>query len=108
MAQARRDENRVTTLLGVSSIDGSTTALVGADPETEEIHTKERPLTSLIDEADSSTTYIGYATIGSATASAVWRIKKISTVSTVTTIAWAGGSQAFSNIWNNRAALSYS
>jgi len=61
-----------------------------------------------IDEADSSTTYVGWAPIGSSTSSAVWRIKKIYTSGTVTTITWADGNAKFDNVWDNRASLSYS
>ena len=34
MAQAKRDENRVTTLIGVSSVDLSTPANVAVNPTT--------------------------------------------------------------------------
>ena len=55
-----------------------------------------------------STTYIGEADPGSALASAVWRIKRIQVVGDVSTILWADGNSNFDNVWNNRAALSYS
>ena len=61
-----------------------------------------------LDEASSTVTYIGEAAIGSATSEALWRIKKLTVSGSVTGITWAGGSQAFTNIWDNRAALSYS
>lgn len=34
MAQAARDSNRITTMIGVSSADGSTPARVAVDPVT--------------------------------------------------------------------------
>lgn len=55
-----------------------------------------------------STTYIGEADPGSALASAVWRIKRIQVVGDVSTILWADGNSDFDNVWDNRAALSYS
>jgi len=61
-----------------------------------------------LDEASSTVTYVGEATIGSATSGALWRIKKLTVSGSVTGITWAGGSQAFENIFDNRAALSYS
>ena len=108
MAQAKRDENRVTTLLGVSTIDGRTPTLIYANPYSNAILTDSNSYLTKIDEPDSSTTYIGNAAISSSTASGVWQIKKISVSGTVTTISWAGGTDAFSNIWDNRASLSYS
>lgn len=61
-----------------------------------------------IDEADASTTYFGFASPGSANASAVWRIKRMSVSGNVTTIEFADGNTNFDNVWNNRASLSYS
>jgi hypothetical protein len=34
MAESQRDQNRVTTLIGVSSVDGVTTVLVAVNPVT--------------------------------------------------------------------------
>jgi len=62
----------------------------------------------LIDDASATTTYIGKAPIGTATSAAKWQIQKISSSGTVTTIAWAAGSNHFGQIWDNRASLSYS
>ena len=63
--------------------------------------------TTRIDEASATVTYIGDAAIGSSTASALWRIKKIDTTSG-TSITFADGNGNFDNIWDNRASLSYS
>lgn len=63
---------------------------------------------TLVDEYDSSTTYVGKALIGTSTSDAQWQIKKISVAGTVTTIGYAGGTDAFANIWDNRLSLSYS
>jgi len=53
--------------------------------------------------------YQGRAVGGSSKASAVWQIKKFSyTGSNLTDIQWAGGDQAFDNVWDDRAGLSYS
>ena len=63
-----------------------------------------------VDAVDANTTYIGYCAMGSGTntAGAVWRIKKVAVAGVVTTITWADGDDNFDNIWDNRAALSYS
>ena len=53
--------------------------------------------------------YIGLASPGALTSAAVWKIKKLVYVGTgVTEILWADGSNAFNQIWDNYAALSYS
>ena len=57
------------------------------------------------------TTYIGYAVEGTATTAATWAIKKIvidNTNGCDAAITWADGDKSFDNIWDNRAALSYS
>lgn len=64
--------------------------------------------TSLIDEVSSSVTYLGKAQIGSATSDSSWQIQKISVSGTVTTIAWADGTDAFTNVWDDRASYTYS
>jgi hypothetical protein len=50
--------------------------------------------------------YLGEAAIGSATSSAVWRIKKIDST-TGTSITWAG-TGTFDQVWDNYASLTYS
>jgi hypothetical protein len=66
------------------------------------------PRTTLIDQVDSNTTYIGVGKTGEATSSAVWQIRKLLTSGTVTTIKYANGSDAYNQIWDNRSSLSYS
>lgn len=60
-----------------------------------------------IDEASATVTYIGNALCGSVTSAAVWQIKKIDSASG-TSITFADGDPQFNNIWDNRAALTYS
>lgn len=64
--------------------------------------------TTKVDVVDSSTTYIGTSQIGTSVSSAGWQIKKITVSGSVTSIAWAGASDAFTNVWDDRASLSYS
>lgn len=61
-----------------------------------------------IDEASSSITYIGKAGIGVSTSSASWQIKKILTSGSVTSITYAGGTDNYDQVWNDRSGLSYS
>jgi hypothetical protein len=63
----------------------------------------------VVDLANQATViYIGWATEGTATSTAEWRIKRISIASDVYTIEWADGNYSFDNEWDNRATLSYS
>lgn len=66
------------------------------------------PLTTRLDEASASVTYIGKAIIGTLDAGATWQIQKMSVSGSVTSITWADGNQNFDNVWNDRAGLSYS
>lgn len=61
-----------------------------------------------IDQANATTTYVGEAQIGSATSSAVWKIKKIVCADSDLTITYADGNKNYDNIWDNRASLNYS
>lgn len=63
-------------------------------------------LTTLVDE-EGSTTYIGKALPGTATSAAEWKIQRIVTSGEDLEITWAD-SASFSQIWDNRASLSYS
>jgi hypothetical protein len=62
---------------------------------------------TIVDEADASTTYVGYAIPGNATSAAVWKIKRIHIVGTETIITYAGSNALFDKVWDDRASLSY-
>ena len=65
-------------------------------------------LKTIIDEASSTVTYVGYAEQGASLGASVWLIKKIdSDVSGDTMITWAGSAK-FDQEWDERTALSYS
>lgn len=57
-------------------------------------------------ETVGSIDYVGEAAIGTATSSALWRIKKIDSTSGLV-LTWAG-TGVFNQIWDNRASLTYS
>lgn len=64
---------------------------------------------SLRFDGDSPTVnYVGEASFGAVTSSAVWRIKKITYTGDSLSITWANGTDEYNNIWDNRASLSYS
>lgn len=58
-----------------------------------------------IDDSNEPITYIGKAPIGSSTSAAVWQIAKLDTSSGLIKT-WAG-SAGFTQIWDNRAGLTY-
>lgn len=62
--------------------------------------------------SDSATTanvtYVGIADCGTATSAARWKIFKVDETTTDTAIVtYADGNEAFDNIWDNRASLTY-
>lgn len=62
-------------------------------------------------DANDNAEYVGEAPPGTATSDARWRIMKISYDgnNNATSILWANGeSSKFTQIWDNRASLSYS
>ena len=62
-----------------------------------------------LDVASSTVTYLGNAVEGTATSSALWQIKRLTSTSAGNlTIEYPAGSSSYINIWNNRASLSYS
>lgn len=61
----------------------------------------------LIDESTSDT-YIGNTKPGTASSSALWRIRKIAVAAGVTSIKFADGDDQYDNVWDNRLSLSYS
>jgi hypothetical protein len=110
MANAVRDSNYVTTIMGVDEATGTTPTNIKVTPNGEVLvndgGTSE--LLMKIDEADASTTYVGEASIGTATSASTWKIKKISVSSTITTIGWAGGVATYTKVWDDRASYVYS
>lgn len=62
-----------------------------------------------LDVASSTVTYVGNAAIGSLTSASVWKIKRLtSTVGGNLSIKYAAGVATYSQVWDNRASLSYS
>lgn len=70
--------------------------------------TQNIPNYVLLDEVDANTLYIGESKPGTDTASALWRIRKLLTTGTVTSIQFADGDDLFDNIWADRTSLNYS
>jgi len=55
-----------------------------------------------------SYTYVGTATVGSATSAGVWQIRRITNTGAGFNIQYADGDTDYDNIWDNRGSLSYS
>lgn len=71
------------------------------------LRTTSGPMAVRLDQADANTLYVGEALPGTTDASAAWRVRKVLTVGTVTSILYANGESSFINIWDNRAGLNY-
>lgn len=62
-----------------------------------------------VDQASITTIYSGHALSGTATSSATWQIKRVTVNSNDTvTVQYAGGSNSYTKVWDNRASYSYS
>lgn len=62
----------------------------------------------LVDESNPNIIYKGFASPAAQVGDPVWAIQKISNTGDVCAYQWADGNKNFDNVWNNRAALSYS
>ncbi|TFH43220.1 MAG: hypothetical protein E4H01_12370 [Lysobacterales bacterium] len=62
------------------------------------------------DEISATLAYLGHAQIATATSAASWRIQKFvfGNGTGDVTVTWADGNADFDNVWDDRAALSYS
>jgi hypothetical protein len=59
-----------------------------------------------IDTAPNPIIYIGEAPAGVPTSAALWRIQRLDVTAGII-ILWADGNPNYDNIWDNRAALTY-
>jgi hypothetical protein len=92
------------------NFSGSTVTVLGdIVTNTTTAGAEEVPYATRIDEISASLLYKAEATPGSADASAVWRISRLTFATDGdVTIEWAGGTSAFDKVWNDRLGLSYS
>lgn len=101
--------NKVTTtLIGSKRGLDVNVADITLNKSNDSVSTESFDQSTRIDEASSSVSYFGFAEVGSSEASAVWKIKKMSTSGSQMTITYADGNSSYDNIWANRASLSYS
>lgn len=70
--------------------------------------TDSSPYTTLLDQVDDFTAYVGKAAVGTTVAQAGWQIKKIvTTAGGSMTVTYADNTVAFVKTWNDRATYSY-
>lgn len=70
--------------------------------------TDSSPYTTLLDQVDDFTAYVGKAAVGTTVAQAGWQIKKIvTTAGGSMTVTYADNTAAFVKTWNDRAGYSY-
>ena len=61
-----------------------------------------------VDSSAGVTVYVGTALAGTATSSAAWKISRVTSIGATATTEWADGNVLYDNVWDDRAALSYS
>ena len=90
--------------------DPSTGKTAGVSLRRELLVGVDQTIKQLAYDASNNLEYMGFATIGSATSGALWRIIKLAydASNNLTGITYAGGDDLYDNIWDNHAALSYS
>jgi hypothetical protein len=69
--------------------------------------TEDKRLTVRLDEVSDTLFYVGKALIGKVNSDANWLIIRYTTVGNVLMSEYANGSEAFNQVWNNRASLTY-
>ena len=63
---------------------------------------------TLIDEVDTTTTYIGDADIGVLTSAPVWMIRRLTAAGNDLNVEYANATPNFDKVWNDRVSYSYS
>lgn len=94
----------ITNVGGLDSINVKVTDIT-LSSDGDSVETRSQAMATRLDEVSSTLNYVGEAAVGSADSAAVWRIKRITTTGTVLKIEYA--SSSYNQIWNNRAALTY-
>lgn len=122
-AEVSIDVSAIADSIAIADISGNkvTTTLVGGkrgldvniaditiDKSNDSIATESFEQSTRVDEASSTVTYFGFATVGSSESSAVWKIKRLSVSGSITKLEYCDGNTSYDNSWSNRASLSYS
>jgi len=97
----------ITTWIG-SIISGAETILSSILLELQQIEDNTSFNGKLLEwDTVGTTTYLGYATPGTATSSAGWSIKRWSETGNDGSGKWADGNNLFDNVWDDRLTLTY-
>ena len=104
MEQAKSDKNHHRSILWVYKWETKNVE-VNAKWALSTSSTEEK---QIIDEVSASLSYVWFADFWSATTAAVWKIFRITTALTITTIEFADWNADYDNIWDSRGSLSYS
>lgn len=98
------DASLITNVSGLDSLNVKVTDIT-LSSDGDSVETRSQAMATRLDEVSNTLNYVGEAAVGSADSAAVWRIKRITTTGTVLKIEYA--SSSYNQIWNNRAALTY-
>ena len=59
------------------------------------------------DKSANNKEYFGWAKTGTATSAASWKIMRITYTGNDYVVEWAGGTQLYNSVWDNRGSLTY-
>lgn len=93
-------------LTNVLTLEYDTTSM--SDGDDLQIYYDMGSLVKRVDEASATVTYVGQAQDASSVGDPLWQIQRITSSGGTTEIEWADGNNNFDNVWDNRAALTYS
>lgn len=65
-----------------------------------------KTIITYVDE-DGNYTYVGEAESGTAISEASWRIRRVEEVGSLVIILWAGGTNEFNKVWDDRGTYTY-
>jgi len=107
------DRAKVNPIVGQDGVEGGagavsalTQRVVIATDQTALLTLDGNLYTTRLDEASATITYVGVAAPGTATSAASWRIKRLDSTAGLIVL-YADADTNFDNIWDNRAALTY-
>jgi len=97
----------ITDVGGKKSLDVNVTDIV-IDASNDSIEIRNKAMSLLVDKTTTANiTYIGEAFPGSSESSSLWRIFILDKTTSIIKKKWANGNGNFTNIWANRASLTY-
>jgi hypothetical protein len=99
------EEAFLTSLAGLSYSEGDVLTIVNNSPVWENM---AQSYAVRYDDVGSDIAYLGEAIVGTSSASALWRIRKLDSSNLDLVVTWADGDSDFNNIWDDRISLTYS